>query len=718
MRPFRRLTLLRLLPLAALFALAAFLGADVSTHDASAASGVHGSGSCNPGFDACEFNTGTIGANSCTGDLACYGNKGTIGNNSCNGNYACYFNSGTIGNGSCTGFAACEYNGHFGTGTIGSNSCIGETACHQNGQQGNGTVGDGSCIGTNACAFNGKLGVGTVGDYSCNGDDQCPQSTTASPPGVGDCTENLSGSVPAECEDPDSDTIVTLLDNCPLVLNSDQLNTDGDTEGDACDSDDDNDGVPDGVDGCPTNPSVSMPDTIGAPCDPDEDNDTVLDPLDNCPLVPNSDQLNRDNDSEGDACDADDDNDGVSDGGDSCPLELPGANTVDPANGCLDFDLDTVFYASDNCPVVANSDQLDNEGDAAGDACDPDDDNDGLPDSGDGCPLELPGANAVDPANGCLDFDLDTVLYAFDNCPVVANHGQEDNDGDGDGDACDPDDDNDTVADTTDNCPVVANTAQTNNDTDAQGDACDSDDDNDTIPDTTDNCPVVPNPTQTDADGDSVGDACDTGDTTKPVVTVSVIDGATGRPDVPGAPTRGPVRVFFTCADEAGGSGIPPNSAHNDTSPSVKGNTYPPSLELARTQSLDLDPRWTCIDAAGNVADPPLGFPLSVLIDRIAPRCTVVLSLTRIKRDGTPTPVTATVTASDQGGAGVAPGELKIVSISPAPEAGGPALPDVSPGTWTLKGAIGKTFTFTGRAVDRAGNVSAPCTARVTSSLR
>ena len=51
------------------------------------------------------------------------------------------------------------------------------------------------------------------------------------------------------------------------------------------------------------------------------------------------------------------------------------------------------------------SDQADNDGDGAGDACDPDDDNDG-------------------------------VLDGADNCPLVVNPGQTDTDGDGAGDAC------------------------------------------------------------------------------------------------------------------------------------------------------------------------------------------------------------------------------------------------------------------------------------------
>ena len=39
-----------------------------------------------------------------------------------------------------------------------------------------------------------------------------------------------------------------ICDNCPLIQNADQLDTDGDTEGNACDSDDDDDGEPDALD--------------------------------------------------------------------------------------------------------------------------------------------------------------------------------------------------------------------------------------------------------------------------------------------------------------------------------------------------------------------------------------------------------------------------------------------------------------------------------------
>jgi bacillopeptidase F len=67
-------------------------------------------------------------------------------------------------------------------------------------------------------------------------------------------------------------------------------------------------------------------------------------------------------------------------------------------------------------------------------------DQDGVPDSSDLCP-DTPAGEPVD-ADGCsasqLDSDGDSVSDAVDNCPLIANPGQEDKDGNGAGDACEP----------------------------------------------------------------------------------------------------------------------------------------------------------------------------------------------------------------------------------------------------------------------------------------
>lgn len=81
------------------------------------------------------------------------------------------------------------------------------------------------------------------------------------------------------------------------------------------------------------------------------------------------------------------------------------------------------------------------------------------------------------------DADGDGRGDCADNCPAVANPGQENADGDILGDACDPcplDAANDVDADghcaDADNCPVTANPDQSDIDTDGQGDVCDPDD--------------------------------------------------------------------------------------------------------------------------------------------------------------------------------------------------------------------------------------------------
>jgi subtilisin family serine protease len=112
--------------------------------------------------------------------------------------------------------------------------------------------------------------------------------------------------------DVDDDAVTNTTDNCPTVGNPGQADADSDGQGDACDStprgtDDDGDGVPAADDNCPAEANPSQQDTdhdgLGDACDTDRDGDGVLDWLDNCPMNPNPSQADSDHDGLGDACD-------------------------------------------------------------------------------------------------------------------------------------------------------------------------------------------------------------------------------------------------------------------------------------------------------------------------------------------------------------------------------------------------------------------------------
>ena len=98
----------------------------------------------------------------------------------------------------------------------------------------------------------------------------------------------------------------------------------------------------------------------------------------------------------------DSDSDGIDDDADQFPNDR---------NEYIDSDSDSVGDNSDNCPSLANPDQLNTDGDAEGDVCDLDDDNDGFTDE-----EEL--ADGTDPLSrfscrtGCFSFDVDENLEA------------------------------------------------------------------------------------------------------------------------------------------------------------------------------------------------------------------------------------------------------------------------------------------------------------------
>lgn len=179
--------------------------------------------------------------------------------------------------GACDGGGACR-KGAAGT-PCGPASCSGSTLSLADVCDGQGTCVDG--------------GVEDCGSYFCTGE-SCPSACSSDLDCVasaycaaGVCISKLQ--VGASCDmdrvcmsgaclagvcrtDTDQDAVADEDDNCPVLANTPQTNTDGAADGgDACDPDDDDDDLMDAVDNCPTvfNPSQGDADQdgIGDECD-------------------------------------------------------------------------------------------------------------------------------------------------------------------------------------------------------------------------------------------------------------------------------------------------------------------------------------------------------------------------------------------------------------------------------------------------------------------
>jgi len=234
----------------------------------------------------------------------------------------------------------------------------------------------------------------------------------------------------SEDTDDDGDRVPDDGDSCPDGKHDWESNPIDDVDGDGChdeeeDFDDDNDGFTDATDLCPGTPAgVAVFDGGCSYAQGDEDEDGVINELDNCPTA----AAHADHDSNLDGCTDDIDDDGVLDDIDVC-LGTPAGEQID-GRGCgyvtqQDPDGDGVVGANDICDDTSDEALRNQYPEFIFDAqfgCwtgDDDEDEDGYPNHADQCPESARFEIIFE--GGCTldqqDTDGDGVNNGADGCP-------------------------------------------------------------------------------------------------------------------------------------------------------------------------------------------------------------------------------------------------------------------------------------------------------------
>lgn len=299
--------------------------------------------------------------------------------------------------------------------------------------------------------------------------------------------------------DTDSDGLYDFFDNCSTVGNPDQLDTDFDGFGNACDADDDADGIPDDIE-----ISTGLNPLIAADAQTDIDNDGYANIVeyklgseinDSTSIPPEFNTF------------VEDFNDG----------EIKRFYTLG--------NKDWIFHSSENTGAIASYPSLTSEESSSiyltgrftegtlafmydtrlsGYRFDLKVYIDGIENSYRIYTSLEPKTGSINVSAGIhtIEFRVEAdYSYANDSSLYLINeiHFGEDSDGD-------------KIPNSMDNCPSINNSYQTDEDKNGIGDGCEgeyADDDNDGYGKNSDNCPAIHNPEQRDLDYDSIGDACD-----------------------------------------------------------------------------------------------------------------------------------------------------------------------------------------------------------------